>query len=65
MDRVLWPALPAGVLLVMLVAYLATRVGLRPVERIRAETAGITSRDLDGGYRCRRPGTRSRNWRRR
>jgi signal transduction histidine kinase len=45
-DRVLWPAMPAGVLLVMLVAYLATRVGLRPVERIRAETAGMTSRDL-------------------
>jgi signal transduction histidine kinase len=45
-DRVLWPALPAGVLLVMLVAYLATRIGLRPVERIRAETAGMTSRDL-------------------
>lgn len=45
-DRVLWPAMPAGVLLVMLVAYLATRVGLRPVESIRAETAGMTSRDL-------------------
>lgn len=45
-DRVLRFALPAAVLLVMLVAFFATTMGLRPVERIRAEAAGITSRDL-------------------
>lgn len=45
LDRVLYPGLPAAVLLVGAVAYLATRRALRPVEAIRARTAAVTASD--------------------
>ncbi|MEU4395351.1 HAMP domain-containing sensor histidine kinase [Kribbella sp. NPDC023855] len=45
-DRVLRPALPAAVLLIMLGAYFGTRLALRPVERIRARAAEIGERNL-------------------
>jgi signal transduction histidine kinase len=44
-DSVLIPAIPLGVLLVLAVAYLATRRALRPVEAIRARTAAVSAAD--------------------
>lgn len=46
LDKVLRPALPAAVLLIMLGAYVGTRLALRPVERIRAQAAEIGERNL-------------------
>jgi signal transduction histidine kinase len=45
LDRLLYPGVPAAVLLVAAVAYLATRRALRPVEAIRARTAAVTATD--------------------
>ncbi|MFB6720191.1 sensor histidine kinase [Kribbella sp. NPDC056345] len=45
-GRVLKPALPLAVLLIMLGAYVATRTALRPVERMRAQAAAISQRNL-------------------
>lgn len=45
-DRVLRPAVPAAVLLIMLGAYFGTRLALRPVERIRGRAAEIGERNL-------------------
>ncbi|WP_405063986.1 HAMP domain-containing histidine kinase [Kribbella sp. NBC_01505] len=45
-DRVLKPALPLAVLLIMLGAYVGTRTALRPVERMRAQAAAISQRNL-------------------
>ena len=45
LDRTLYPGVPAAVLLVAAVAYLATRRALRPVEAIRARTAAVTAAD--------------------
>ncbi|GAA0623347.1 HAMP domain-containing histidine kinase [Kribbella sandramycini] len=45
-DRVLIPAVPIGVLLIMLGAYVTTRVALRPVERMRALAATISETNL-------------------
>jgi signal transduction histidine kinase len=45
LDRVLYPAVPVAVSLVALVAYLAVRRALRPVEQIRARTAAVTATD--------------------
>ena len=45
LDRTLYPGLPAAVLLVAAVAYLATRRALRPVEAIRTRTAAVTAAD--------------------
>ncbi|GAB3937941.1 hypothetical protein GCM10029976_051710 [Kribbella albertanoniae] len=45
-DRVLKPALPLAVLLIMVGAYVATRMALRPVERMRAQAAAISQRNL-------------------
>jgi len=46
LDKVLRPALPAAVLLIMLGAYFGTRLALRPVERIRVQAAEIGERSL-------------------
>jgi len=46
-DRVLLPGVPAAVLLVALVSWLATDRALRPVERMRAMAAQISGSDLD------------------
>jgi signal transduction histidine kinase len=45
-DRVLIPAMPLAVLLIMLGAYLATRLSLRPVDRMRVEAGRISAQDL-------------------
>jgi len=45
LDHTLYPGVPAAVLLVAAVAYLATRRALRPVEAIRARTAAVTAAD--------------------
>ncbi len=45
-DRVLKPALPLAVLIIMLGAYIGTRTALRPVERMRAQAAAISQRNL-------------------
>jgi signal transduction histidine kinase len=45
LDKVLYPAVPAGILLVAAVAYFATSRALRPVEQIRARTAAVTATD--------------------
>ena len=45
-DGVLWWVVPLAVLLVAVVAWLATSRALRPVERIRARAAEISARDL-------------------
>ncbi len=45
-DRVLKPALPLAVLVIMLGAYVGTRMALRPVERMRAQAAAISQRNL-------------------
>ena len=45
LDRVLYPAVPAAVLLVAAVAFVATGRTLRPVEQIRARTAAVTATD--------------------
>ncbi|GAA1690023.1 hypothetical protein GCM10009745_39120 [Kribbella yunnanensis] len=45
-DQVLRPALPVAVLLIMLGAYVGTRTALRPVERMRAQAAAISQRNL-------------------
>ncbi|HZX05137.1 HAMP domain-containing sensor histidine kinase [Kribbella sp.] len=45
-DRVLRPALPLAVLVIMLGVYVGTRAALRPVERIRAQAAAIGERNL-------------------
>ncbi|MET7283617.1 HAMP domain-containing sensor histidine kinase [Kribbella sp. NPDC005582] len=45
-DRVLKPALPLAVLIIMLGAYVGTRTALRPVERMRAQAAAISQRNL-------------------
>lgn len=45
LDRVLYPAVPAGVLLVMAVAYVAARRALRPVDQITARTSAVTATD--------------------
>jgi signal transduction histidine kinase len=45
-DEVLLVAVPLGVLLVGAVAWFATTMALRPVERIRAQAAEITAHDL-------------------
>ncbi|MFD8723497.1 sensor histidine kinase [Streptomyces sp. NPDC059629] len=42
-DRILLPVAIAGVAMVAAVAYLATRLALRPVEAIRARTAQVTA----------------------
>ncbi|MEV0291464.1 HAMP domain-containing sensor histidine kinase [Kribbella sp. NPDC050820] len=55
-DRVLRWALPAGVLLIMVGAYVATRAALRPVERMRGRAAAISERNLH--ERVPVPGTR-------
>jgi HAMP domain-containing protein len=44
---VLLPVVPAAVLLVALVSWLATDRVLRPVERMRAQAAQISATDLD------------------
>jgi len=46
-DRTLLPGVPAGALLLALVAWLATDRALRPVERMRAMAATIGTTDLD------------------
>jgi signal transduction histidine kinase len=46
-DRVLLPGIPLSVLLVALVAWLATTTALRPVERMRAQAAQISATSLD------------------
>jgi signal transduction histidine kinase len=45
LDRTLYPGVPAAVLLVAAVAFLATRRALRPVEAIRTRTAAVTAAD--------------------
>jgi signal transduction histidine kinase len=45
LDHTLYPGVPAAVLLVAAVAYLATRRALRPVEAIRTRTAAVTAAD--------------------
>lgn len=45
-DKVFWFGLPAGAVFVALVAALAVRGALRPVEAIRARMADISARDL-------------------
>jgi signal transduction histidine kinase len=45
-DRVLLPAVPLAVALVALIAWVATRRALRPVESIRARTAEVTATRL-------------------
>jgi len=45
-DRVLRPALPLAVLLIMLGAYVGTRTALRPVERMRVQAAAISQQNL-------------------
>jgi signal transduction histidine kinase len=45
-DRVLRPAMPLAVLLIMLGAYAATRLSLRPVDRMRAEASRISAQAL-------------------
>jgi signal transduction histidine kinase len=42
-DRILLPAVPIAVILVSMVAWLATRRALRPVEEIRARTASVSA----------------------
>ncbi|MEV8509233.1 HAMP domain-containing sensor histidine kinase [Actinoplanes sp. NPDC051475] len=46
-DRLLAPGVPVAVVLVALVAWLATDRALRPVERMRAQTAEFSARGLD------------------
>jgi signal transduction histidine kinase len=46
-DRILLPGLPAAILLLAFVAWLATDRALRPVEQMRNEAVEITSADLD------------------
>ena len=46
-DRPLLPGVPAAVLLVALVAWIATDRALKPVERMRAKAARITATALD------------------
>jgi signal transduction histidine kinase len=45
-DKVLKPAMPLAVGLIMLGAYFATRLSLRPVDRMRAEAARISAQAL-------------------
>lgn len=45
LDQILYPGVPAAVLLVAGVAYFATRRALRPVEQISARTAAVTATD--------------------
>jgi signal transduction histidine kinase len=45
-DKVLKPAMPLAVILIMLGAYLATKLSLRPVDRMRVEASRISARDL-------------------
>jgi signal transduction histidine kinase len=45
LDGTLYPGVPLAVLLVAVVAYLATRRALRPVEAIRVRTAAVTAAD--------------------
>lgn len=47
LDRILWPAVPGAVLLVVLVAWFATRRALRPVDWIRAQAAEMSANALD------------------
>jgi signal transduction histidine kinase len=47
LDRVLWPGIPAGIVLVALVAWGATTRALAPVEKIRKQTAEISDRALN------------------
>ncbi|MEU7906915.1 HAMP domain-containing sensor histidine kinase [Actinoplanes sp. NPDC049118] len=46
-DRLLIPGIPLAVVLVALVAWLATDRALRPVERMRAQTAQFSAQGLD------------------
>ena len=45
LDRDLYPVVPAAALLIAAVAFLATRLALRPVEEIRVRTAAVTAAD--------------------
>ncbi|WP_327636384.1 HAMP domain-containing histidine kinase [Kribbella sp. NBC_00482] len=45
-DRVLARTLPLAVLLIMIGAYFGTRLALRPVERMRAQAAATSQRNL-------------------
>jgi signal transduction histidine kinase len=45
-DHVLERTLPLAVLLIMIGAYVGTRMALRPVERMRAQAAAISQRNL-------------------
>jgi signal transduction histidine kinase len=45
-DRVLERTLPVAVLLIMIGAYFGTRLALRPVERMRAQAAATSQRNL-------------------
>ena len=45
-DRVLERTLPLAVVLIMIGAYFGTRMALRPVERMRAQAAAISQRNL-------------------
>jgi len=45
-DRVLQRMLPLAVLLIMVGAYVGTRLALRPIERMRARAAAISQRNL-------------------
>jgi signal transduction histidine kinase len=47
MDKVLWPGIPAAMVLIGFTAWLATTRALRPVERIRAQAEEISARALD------------------
>jgi hypothetical protein len=47
LDRVLWPGIPVAILLVGFVAWAATNRALVPVEKIRKQTAEISTRSLD------------------
>ncbi|GAA1120543.1 HAMP domain-containing sensor histidine kinase [Kribbella jejuensis] len=45
-DRVLERTLPVAVLLIMIGGYFGTRLALRPIERMRAQAAAISQRNL-------------------
>ncbi|MET9312494.1 ATP-binding protein [Kribbella sp. NPDC003505] len=45
-DRVLQRTLPLAVLLIMVGAYVGTRLALRPIERMRSRAAAISQRNL-------------------
>ncbi|TCO46564.1 signal transduction histidine kinase [Actinocrispum wychmicini] len=47
LDRVLWPSVPGAALLIAFVAWIAARQALRPIERIRLQTAAVTATSLD------------------